>query len=90
MTVITVTSVGYAEVRPLSEAGRNFTMILLAGGVTGIGSLPGRGLLVAVGYATFGEIVGRQLHLHTISLEHPNVVLPHLTGEIRQDLMAVL
>ena len=37
MTVITVTSVGYAEVRPLSEPGRNFTMILLAGGVTGIG-----------------------------------------------------
>ena len=37
MTVITVTSVGYAEVRPLSELGRNFTMVLLAGGVTGIG-----------------------------------------------------
>ena len=37
MTVITVTSVGYAEVRPLSEPGRNFTMILLVGGVTGIG-----------------------------------------------------
>jgi hypothetical protein len=28
MTVITVTSAGYAEVRPLSEPGRNFTMIL--------------------------------------------------------------
>ena len=37
MTVITVTSVGYAEVRPLSEPGGNFTMILLAGGVTEIG-----------------------------------------------------
>ncbi len=36
MTVITVTAVGFAEVRELSEAGRDFTMILLAGSVTGI------------------------------------------------------
>ncbi len=38
MTVITVTAVGYQEVRPLSEAGRDFTTVLLAGGITGIGS----------------------------------------------------
>ncbi len=37
MTVITVTSVGFAEVRPLSELGRDFTMVLLAGGITGVG-----------------------------------------------------
>ncbi len=37
MTVITVTAVGYQEVRALSEAGRDFTMVLLAGGITGIG-----------------------------------------------------
>ena len=36
-TVITVTAVGFQEVRALSEPGRDFTMILLAGGVTGIG-----------------------------------------------------
>ncbi|HZU36064.1 MAG TPA: potassium channel protein [Gemmataceae bacterium] len=33
MTVITLTTVGYEEVHPLSDAGRTFTMLLLLGGV---------------------------------------------------------
>jgi voltage-gated potassium channel len=33
MTVITITTVGYMEVRPLSQAGRIFTIILALGGV---------------------------------------------------------
>ena len=37
MTVITVTAVGFQEVRALSEPGRDFTMVLLAGGITGVG-----------------------------------------------------
>ncbi len=37
MTVITLTAVGYQEVAPLTPAGRNFTMLLLAGGITGMG-----------------------------------------------------
>lgn len=37
MTVITITAVGYSEVHPLSELGRNFTIVLLAAGITGIG-----------------------------------------------------
>ena len=37
MTVITLTAVGYHEVAPLSSAGRNFTMGLLALGLTGLG-----------------------------------------------------
>ncbi len=37
MTVITLTAVGYEEVRPLSQAGRTFTMILLGGGITWMG-----------------------------------------------------
>ena len=37
MTVITMTAVGFREVQPLSELGRDFTMVLLAGGITGIG-----------------------------------------------------
>ena len=96
MTVITMTAVGFREVQPLSELGRDFTMVLLAAGITGIGvwfradHLIQGGLLVAVSYAAFTKIVGRQLHFHPISLKHPNVVLPHLTGEIRQDLVPVL
>ena len=37
MSVITITAVGYSEVLPLSTVGRDFTMVLLAAGVTGIG-----------------------------------------------------
>ncbi len=37
MTVITLTTVGFQEVRPLSELGRDFTMVLLAAGITGVG-----------------------------------------------------
>ena len=37
MTVITVTSVGFHEVRQLSKPGREFTMVLLAVGITGLG-----------------------------------------------------
>ena len=37
MTVITFTAVGFQEVHPLSELGRDFTMVLLAAGITGLG-----------------------------------------------------
>jgi len=37
MTIITITAVGYAEVRPLSEAGRVLASVLLAGGITLMG-----------------------------------------------------
>ena len=37
MAVITLTAVGFQEIQPLSEAGRTFTMFLLAGGITGVG-----------------------------------------------------
>ena len=37
MTVITMTAVAFREVQPLSELGRDLTMVLLAGGITGIG-----------------------------------------------------
>jgi voltage-gated potassium channel len=37
MAVITITAVGFQEVRPLSQAGRDFTIVLLAAGITGMG-----------------------------------------------------
>ena len=37
MTVITITAVGFHEVRPLSEVGRDFTMVMVAAGITGLG-----------------------------------------------------
>ncbi|MDD5510252.1 MAG: potassium channel family protein [Dehalococcoidales bacterium] len=35
MTVITIATVGYGEVHPLSATGRIFTIVLIAGGVSG-------------------------------------------------------
>ena len=37
MTVITLAAVGCQEVQPLSDVGRNLTMVLLTAGITGIG-----------------------------------------------------
>lgn len=37
MTMITRTALGFQEVQPLSELGRDFTMVLLALGITGVG-----------------------------------------------------
>ena len=37
MTVTTVASVGYGEIRPLSPAGRTFTMVLIVLSITGLG-----------------------------------------------------
>ena len=37
MSVTTVASVGFMEVRPLSDAGRTFTMVLIVLGITGLG-----------------------------------------------------
>jgi voltage-gated potassium channel len=37
MTATTITAVGYDEVHPLSQAGRNLTMLLIVGGITGLG-----------------------------------------------------
>ena len=36
MIVITITALGFQEVRPLSELGRDFTMVILAAGITGL------------------------------------------------------
>ncbi len=38
MSVVTVSSVGFAETHPLSDAGRAFTMFLLATGMIGLGA----------------------------------------------------
>ncbi|WP_448383280.1 potassium channel family protein [Desulfosoma sp.] len=46
MTVITLTTVGFTEVRPLDETGRIFTIVLITGGVS----------LIAYHIAAFGQM----------------------------------
>ena len=50
----------------------------------------GRRLLVAVGDSTAGEVVRGQLDLHTVTGEDPDVVHPHLPGDVREYLVPVL
>lgn len=48
-----------------------------------------RGLLVAVGHPSTAQIVRRKLDLDAVTLEHADVVLTHLSGEVSEDLVAV-
>lgn len=52
MVVITLTTIGYGEIHPLSEAGRLFTLVLIMGGV----SVASWALSQAAGYALSGEL----------------------------------
>jgi voltage-gated potassium channel len=59
MTITTITTVGYDEVHPLSEAGKVFSIILIVGGVGGALYA----LTTAVGYfveGRFGSTLGRR------------------------------
>ena len=47
------------------------------------------GLLVPIGDAALREIVRRHLALHPVALQHPDVVLAHLSREVRVDFVAV-
>src|SRR5947209_19682060 len=47
-------------------------------------------LLVAVGDAASGEVVGGQLHLDAVTGQDPDVVHPHLPGDVGEDLVAVV
>ena len=57
-----------------------------------LGAGPGgsRALLVAVGNASAGKVVWGEFHLHTVSLQHTNVILAHLAREVRENFMTVL
>jgi hypothetical protein len=47
-------------------------------------------LLVAVGDPAPGKIVRRHLDLHSVAFEDTDVVLPHLSGEVRQHVVVIL
>src|SRR5436305_13875627 len=46
-------------------------------------------LLVAIGDAATGEVVRRQLHLDAVTGQDADVVHAHLSGDVREDLVAV-
>ena len=65
----------------------HFSHIFLTDGRTFIG----RSLsLVAVGDAAPAEVVGGELDLHAVTGQDPDVVHPHLPGDVREHLVPVL
>src|SRR4029079_11085193 len=52
--------------------------------------LVARSLLEPVRDTSTREVVGRQLHLHTVARQDPDEVHPHLAADVRQDPVAAL
>ena len=81
--------------RPWRRITLHLSHILLTLGLTFISSVPlltglAGELLVPVGDPASAEVVGGQLHLHPIAGQDPDVVHPHLPGDVREHLVAVL
>lgn len=49
-----------------------------------------RGLLVAIRNAASGEVIRRELYLHLVARKNADVVHSHLSGDVRQNFVAVL
>ena len=47
-------------------------------------------LLVAVRDTATGQVIGSELDLHLVSWEDPDVVHPHLSGDMGEDFVSVL
>ena len=47
-------------------------------------------LLVAIRNATSGEVIWRELYLHLVARKNTDVVHSHLSGDMRQNFVAVL
>jgi voltage-gated potassium channel len=74
MTVITLTTVGYEEVHPLSTAGRAFTIVLLLGGVFTF-FFTATELVRAVVSGEVQEVFGRQRMEHSLAEMKDHVII---------------
>ena len=70
MTIISVTTVGYREVAPMSRLGEAWTVVVLLGGVS---------TLFYTGFTVMAEIVDGTFH-HHLSSRRLNRMLDHLTS----------
>jgi voltage-gated potassium channel len=74
MTVITLTTVGYAEVHPLSQAGRAFTIILLLVGVFTL-FYAGMEIIRGVVSGEVNELFGRQFMERSLAAIHDHIIV---------------
>jgi voltage-gated potassium channel len=90
MTIITVATVGYGEVHPLSQAGRVFTMMLIVLGV-GIGAWAASNAVeVMLGQTLWTSVQRRRMRQSLAGLRDHYVICGHgrLGTRIVRDLMA--
>src|SRR5215216_508902 len=76
--------------RPCRRMTLHFSHIFLTLGRTFMATSLLLRSLVAVRDATSGEVVGGEFDLHLVPRQDPDVVHPHLPGDVRQDLVAVV
>jgi len=96
MTVITISTVGYEEVKPLSTNGRIFTMILIFVGV-GTAYYVFAVITAAVVEGRFSEFVGKTAMQHRIGDFEGHVIVCGygrfgrvVTGELRHNALPVV
>jgi voltage-gated potassium channel len=73
-TTITVTTIGFGEVHPLSTAGRLFTMVLILGGVGGAAYALSTSVQLAV-EGQLGEFFGRRRMRHHIESMQDHAII---------------
>lgn len=85
MTVITLSTVGFGEVRPLSEAGRMFTAVLILGGVATLGfALRELGDRIVSGRGRRHQRRIRRMKDHTVICSGGRIARPVVEGLIQQ------
>ena len=90
MTVITVSTVGFAEVRPLDASGRIFTVLLIVNGVGAVAWAFTRAFEVTLGRAFWSSVQRQRMRDRIAALQGHYIVCGYgrLGHRIVQDLLA--
>src|SRR5437667_11350190 len=74
------------RIRPRRRTTRQRSQILFTDGLTFMTCLSS----VSIHHTTPGQVVRRQLYAHPVARKDPDVVHPHLPGDVGEHLVAVL
>jgi voltage-gated potassium channel len=90
MTIITITTVGFGEVQPLSSAGRLFTVILILLGVSAATTAISNGLGIILGPRLWQSIRQRKLERLLMTIENHYIVCGYgrMGQQVVEDLHA--
>ncbi|GAB4571528.1 MAG: potassium channel protein [Anaerolineae bacterium] len=90
MTVITISTVGFGEVRPLSQGGRLFTIILILLGVLGVTGAVGNAVEVLLGERVWHSVQKRRMEKWLMTAKDHYVICGYgrIGQQIARDLQA--